>query len=702
MRLYAADPTLEVAWAKGRPVPTSISGMLRGPDPRDPETIAREFLRGNAGLFGIRSVDEELRSNLEDSDLRDPETGWSMVRFDQVLASLPVVGHSLGVNVDADGRTRSVHGRFAAGLDPASVPSSPSVDAVAVEQALRADLGGYAGAFDVFSVPELAVASQEGAAVLVWRTTVVSLEKGAGAVYLVDATTGGIHARISTTCSNAPTYESVSGSGSDPQGNSRSLRLGRYYLNGVTAYGDYYLDDQSRDGRIRGYDDSGNLSSWSTSGILTDSNGTWSGERTDQNGEVAGQYNLGKVLDYYSSYHSRNSWDRSGGDVSAAYHAGNVSNATSFGSGRIAFGDGASGRLPHTSLNTCGHEFTHSVLHDEGIDSDDDENGAIHESMGDVFGCFVERVYGNATTGGWNFQHGEDTYSGASGYVRDLQNPTRDHYSEFVAGGDTHTNGEILNYAMYLVWRGGTHPDSDVAVSGIDFTATRKIYYKAVRSYLSGSASPSFYDLRVALSSAASELYGSSSSERTTIQKAFTAVGITAHNFDVIEWANDFDTWTTGSASVPFNSPNVWPGVWYPKYELEDGTAAPTAYGEQLAMLPPSGAWGYTKGSFPIRLAEVSGSSEPRLKVRVGFKERTSYSSSSCYTAMVGVYFQPADGGTQFTWYTEISYDGTMDTANENLSSWAGKSGTLYVWVLNESEKVSLPIVWDQLEISYE
>lgn len=620
-RLLARDRSIEVVWAKEMRVPSTIAGDLRGPDTRDAVTVARAFLAENADLFGIRSVDDELVFNEAKSDFHDAETGWSMVRFDQVAEGKPVYQHALGINVDPAGRVRCAHGQFRPGIDFAAIPDAAAFPAAEVERVVRAEVGVTAR-IDLFSAPTLVVSVQKDAPTLVWKTEVVSLEKGIGAVFLVDATTGAIHDRIETVCSSDYSYTaSTTGYGYDPHGNYRSLNLARRYSGGSWV-GDYYLTDMTRDGDIYGYIDADDsYSTWGTDGRCTDSTTYWWGERTDQDGEVAGHYNMGKVLDYFESYHSRNSWDNSGGNVYMAYHAGDVNNAMSFGNGYFTFGDGTSGRLPTTSLDVCGHEFTHALLNDEGIDSDHAQSGAIHEALSDTFGCLIENVYGNAYNGTSNFKLGEDTWSGASSYFRDMANPDKDHFSEFNSSDSKHDNAEILNYANYLIWNGGTHPDSGVTVSGLGASKTRKILYKAVKSYLSGNSNPSFYDLRQAICEAAKEIHGQSSTELEVCRAAYNAIGVTAKNFDVIEWANDFDGWTCGGSTVAFGSADVHPGVWYPKYSLEDGTAAPGSYGEQLAMYPSTSSYSQIRGAFPIYIHAASSGEEPKLKVKGRLQE---------------------------------------------------------------------------------
>ena len=74
----------------------------------------------------------------------------------------------------------------------------------------------------------------------------------------------------------------------------------------------------------------------------------------------------------------------------------------------------------------------------------------------------------------------------------------------------------------YLLSNGGTH--YGVSVAGIGNDKTGKIFYRTLTQYLTPNSTFSQY--RAASVQAATDLYGASSSEVSSVKAAFTAVGV--------------------------------------------------------------------------------------------------------------------------------------------------------------------------------
>ena len=53
-----------------------------------------------------------------------------------------------------------------------------------------------------------------------------------------------------------------------------------------------------------------------------------------------------------------------------------------------------------------------------------------------------------------------------------------------------------------------------------------------------------------------------------------------------------------------------------------------------------------------------------------------------------------------FLWFAEIRDDGVLDVADEDLSPWAGKTGTFYVTIFNTGDANAVA-VWDLLKVSF-
>ncbi|MBW9235138.1 peptidase M4 family protein, partial [Leptospira santarosai] len=146
----------------------------------------------------------------------------------------------------------------------------------------------------------------------------------------------------------------------------------------------------------------------------------------------------------------------------------------------------------------------------------------------DIFGTLVEYHFNNNP----DWQIGEDIYTpGTSGdALRSMADPTQsgdpDHYSKRYVGtqdnGGVHWNSGISNKAAYLLSNGGTH--YGVSVAGIGNDKSGKIFYRTLTQYLTPNST--FAQYRVAAVQAATDLYGASSTEVSSVKAAFTAVGV--------------------------------------------------------------------------------------------------------------------------------------------------------------------------------
>jgi len=124
------------------------------------------------------------------------------------------------------------------------------------------------------------------------------------------------------------------------------------------------------------------------------------------------------------------------------------------------------------------------------------------------------------------------------------------------------------------------------------------------------------------------------------------------------------------------------------------------------------GHWKYAKGSYKVTLPPIDGSLNPVLRVQVGFAQSAPWSllapsssksaSSSTATAYVWVHFFPDGGGTPLRWLRQISDDGALDLLTQDLSAYAGQTGTISVGVLSGSSSISKPVVFKELRVSYE
>ncbi len=736
-RLLRKNPGLEISWRPDQPSPSFLAGQLSEPSHEGPRKIARRFLSKQGALFGIADADNQLRLNVARSMLKPDDCGVRHLRYDQVVHSVPVYQRSLTVHIRANGEIHAVHGRFARGLDEDAIARTPKVAATRVEQAVRKD-SGVTGAFTHFTKPQLVVSLLRKRPALCWKSEVIAVRKMLSRTYLINATSGKVEGTVNRVATDYALTTSSTGSGTDVMGNTIPVETTRQSfvdtgLGGSTTTTDHMLWDRTHDAAIITYDY--NLSA-SQGNTCSDGNNSWT--TGSQASEISAHHSMGKALYYFERVHNRKSWQTDPNDSSTirlgshflftrADGTTTPNNASSLGNGYFVFGDGDGTTLrPFVSRDVCGHELTHGIIGStSGLDGTF-ESGAIGESFADVMGTFVEKRY--PPPGGSNWLMGEEVTMDGTG-IRNLANPPSggdpDHYSEFIVtdvdtdNGGVHTNSCILSKAAFLLTDGGQHPDSRVSVVGIGVYHARVVFYRAMVNYL--DANSNFHDVRVAMVAAMSDKIASKgwgSWEKRSVKLAYNACGIYGYNIDIIHYAQYYDTYRTSNGPISFGGWNQSGTVRYFTGALEDGTPSTTDSDSRLAFWPPSGAWKTAKGTYKITLPPVDGSDNPVLRVRVGFAASSPHRYSlrgggprisiqavrelTPQTATVWVTFYPDNDGRPFQWFRTIYTDGSLDTLVQDMSSFAGQTGTLSVGVFNRSTPITRAVVFKELRISYE
>jgi len=174
-------------------------------------SVAREFLRRNAGSLHLADPDQELVLERQERD----EIGLRHLRFEQQYRGIAVWPSDLTVHLNAAGSVELLDGNFIA--TPRRVPSRATIEgSAAMERAARA------AGIDrtACGIPQLIVYTAHGRYPrLAWRVGVTpSLLTSSWIV--VDASNGVILERISRVMDQA-----VTGSGVDLQGTIRPLHL---------------------------------------------------------------------------------------------------------------------------------------------------------------------------------------------------------------------------------------------------------------------------------------------------------------------------------------------------------------------------------------------------------------------------------------------------------------------------------------------
>ncbi|MFD8542820.1 M4 family metallopeptidase [Streptomyces sp. NPDC059649] len=283
-------------------------------------------------------------------------------------------------------------------------------------------------------------------------------------------------------------------------------------------------------------------------------NGTTSDRAT---AAVDAQYGITSTLDFYKKTFGRKGIKNDGRGARALVHFGkNVGNAFwSSDCGCMLYGDG-DGRTfakPLVVLDVTGHELSHGVvdatanLQPTRVDEEGNqfgEPGSLNESLADIFGSAVEFATNNPKNPP-NYLMGEKLGLEQK-FLRRLDKPsldklegTVDYWSKASFDTEVHAGSGVSSHAFYLLAEGsgkktigGVAYDSPTydgsRVTGIGRTKALAIFYRALTRYMVSTTD--FHDARSATLHAAKDLYGATSTEYRTVNKAWAAVNVTAAN----------------------------------------------------------------------------------------------------------------------------------------------------------------------------
>lgn len=209
---------------------------------------------------------------------------------------------------------------------------------------------------------------------------------------------------------------------------------------------------------------------------------------------VDAHYNLTKVIEFFSDYFNRNSYDDNWGLIKCrimygshnarAERYGNWGNHSEiwFYNRKPLDEDGneiADGRSTASALDIAAHEFTHLMLFEEGLEyNSDHENMILHEGVADVFGVICEYALEEylLSKGEPDWFIGEDT----GRVMRNTAYPEITHYSDIFDMDPfiPHKGGGVITKAAYLIAEGGSH--NGKTIKGIGYSKLANIFYSAV------------------------------------------------------------------------------------------------------------------------------------------------------------------------------------------------------------------------------
>ncbi|MEU9101393.1 M4 family metallopeptidase [Streptomyces sp. NPDC048361] len=536
---------------------------------------ARAAAVAHASATGVGKDD-----TLQATDVLVDPDGKQHVRFVRAHRGLPVLGGDLVIHLDKrsayTGVTRALRGAVAVAT------TSAKVTAAQAQAKAAATAKGTAGS------ARLVVDARAGHAALAYQIEVTNsstAESGARTVVL-DAATGAV-------LSNTPVGDSFisptvqdklrkSGQKLSPSltfpspalttgpaasrfpasaiGTGASLFVGSVPLTTTqTAPSAFTLQDPNR-GQTETRDAGGKeLDQFSGGKAFTSTTNRWGTGKTSNRATVAvdAQYGITSTLDFYKRTLGRNGIKNDGAGAHALVHFGNkVGNAfwsSDCGCMLYGDGDGQTFAQPLVVLDVTGHELTHGVvdatanLQPTRVDADDNqfgEPGALNESLADIFGSNVEFATNNPNNPP-NYLMGEKLGLQQK-FLRRLDKPsldklegTIDYWSKASYDTEVHAGSGVSSHAYYLLAEGsgqktinGVAYDSPTydgsTVTGIGRDKATQIFYRALTRYMVSTTD--FHDARTATLSAAADLYGATSTEYKTVDKAWAAVNVTPAN----------------------------------------------------------------------------------------------------------------------------------------------------------------------------
>ncbi|MCW2569459.1 MAG: peptidase thermolysin, partial [Mycobacterium sp.] len=451
-----------VRTAPGHPIDRP-AGVRRG---ASAELTARGLAKEHGAAFGLRKGDAELRTTAT----LPAAGGLEVVRFNQTVGNVPVLGADLVVTVRPDGETVSVGSTVTTATPVSTTPRVTAGQAAATAHAATVsneklatgtDLTVATPALAMFDPAVFGVPGRPGMRP-VWRTKVTGEFRTGpvGADVLVDARSGRVllYANALHTVKSRQVCDHATSAVPDTSGPGKlcpaGLPLGWAVPKGSVAA----VEDNLPAGA---------------------------------NADVKNAYDYaGTTYDFYKTLFDRDSIDGNGMQIrsSVRYCPPNGSSSACY---KNAYWDGAQmvyGPGYASADDVVAHELTHGVTEHTANLYYWYQSGAINESMSDVFGEFVDltdNTDGAGTQTAWDL--GEDLPGGA---LRSLSNPASHENppsmtsSLYVGGsgdnGGVHTNSGVGNHAAYLIATG-----FGAGAAGISKAA--QLYYETLQRLPSGA-----------------------------------------------------------------------------------------------------------------------------------------------------------------------------------------------------------------------
>ncbi len=498
-------------------------------DLKDESEIAKQI---SIGVLKGRMLERGI-ANTEDFSVRKiriDETGMAHTRFRQTVSEIPVWGGEAIVHLNKDGSVFALTDSLVDGLAVNKTTELSKVDAVNIAKNEYGDSRNLTAITNV----DLWIYRGETRDHLAYRVQMERFDESKNTgmpVYFIDAQSGEVVFKYDD-------FQTASG---------LSQYSGTVTFDTSVKTGTYYLEDLTRKIGTFNYNNGS-----STKARFTDSDNNWNNGGAQTAG-VDAHWGATQVYNYYQTTFGRNAIDGNGGPLvqasfvnkrtklitSGVHYGFNYVNAGWTGN-QMIYGDG-NGTLSSalTTLDICGHEFTHGVTQYEANLVYSGQSGALNEATSDIFGAMIERYAKGLSANTWKI--GEECWTPATSgdALRYMDNPhlasnsgytaddDPDHYTERYTGtgdnGGVHINSGIPNNAFYLMAMGGTHHIGGTMSASIGPDKAAAIWYRALRDFM--TTSTNFAGARTATISAANALYPGGP-EAAIVAEAWTKVGV--------------------------------------------------------------------------------------------------------------------------------------------------------------------------------
>ena len=480
------------------------------------------------------------KEKLTVKDVVVDKDGTRHLRYDRTYAGLPVLGGDLVVHETKSGVTKSVNRATTKAIKPATLTPAVSVAATktaatgTVKALLKAPLAKGSEALvkvGKAGTPQKVIWAVSGTPRLAY-VTVVTGEQADGTPsklnVVTDAKTGAVIEKYEG-------VETVTGTG-------KGVRVGSVTLNTTKGTSTYSLKDASRGGIYT--TNLSNRETTSSGTTFTDADNAWGTGTTSstQSAGVDAQFGAAATWDYYLNTFSRSGIANDGvGSLSRTHYGSSYVNAfwddDCF---CMTYGDGDGNASPLTSLDVAGHEISHGVTSATAGLTYSGESGGINEANSDIFGTMVE-FYENLSADVPDYLIGEKIDINGDGTpLRYMDKPSKDggsanYWSSSVKNLDVHYSSGVGNHFFYLLSEGSgaktingvsySSPTySGTTVTGIGRDKAAAIWYRALTVYFTSSTN--YSAARTATLKAATDLYGSTSTEYKAVAAAWTGVNV--------------------------------------------------------------------------------------------------------------------------------------------------------------------------------